>query len=68
MGEMPVMSREVLMELSKERLVDIILLQADRIARQDETIVRLEKRIEELEARLNANSSNSNQPPSSDSP
>lgn len=61
MGDLPVMSREALMELSKERLVDIILFQAQMIA-------RLEKRIEELEARLNANSSNSNQPPSSDSP
>lgn len=61
MGDLPVMSREALMELSKERLVDIILFQAQMIA-------RLEKRIEELEARLNANSSNSNQPPSADSP
>lgn len=61
MVDLPVMSREALMELSKEHLVDIILSQAQMIA-------RLEKRIEELEARLNANSSNSNQPPSSDSP
>ena len=68
MGDSPIISRETLMELSKERLVDIVLLQADRIARLEETIVRLEKRIAELETRLNANSSNSNQPPSSDSP
>lgn len=68
MGDLPVMSREVLMKLSKERLVDIILFQAEIIARQAEQIARLEKRIEELEARLNANSSNSNQPPSSDGP
>lgn len=68
MADLPVMSREALMELSKERLVDIILFQAEIIARQAETIARLEKRIEDLEARLNANSSNSNQPPSSDSP
>ena len=75
MGELPVMSREVLMELSRERLVDIILFQAgmiarqaETIARQAETIARLEKRIEELEARLHANSSNSNKPPSSDGP
>lgn len=67
MGELPVMTREVLMQLPKERLVDIILIQAETIARLETTIVRLEKRIEELEARLNANSSNSNQPPSSDS-
>lgn len=61
MGDLPVISRETLMELSKERLVDIIFLQAERIA-------SLEKRIEELETRLNANSSNSNRPPSSDIP
>ena len=68
MSDTPTISRETLMALSKERLVDIILIQAQRIAQLEETIVRLEKRIEELEARLNANSSNSNQPPSSDSP
>lgn len=61
MGDLPVMSREALMELSKERRVAIVLFQAQTVARQ-------EKRIEELETRLNANSSNSNQPPSSDSP
>jgi transposase len=61
MGDLPVISSETLMELSKERLVDIIFLQAERIA-------SLEKRIEELETRLNANSSNSNRPPSSDIP
>ena len=68
MGEIPVLSREALMALPKERLVDIILIQADTIARLEATIARLEKRIEELEAKLNANSSNSSQPPSSDSP
>jgi len=68
MGDFPVISRETLPELSKERLVDIVLLQADRIVRLEETIARLEKRIEELEAKLSTNSSNSNQPPSSDSP
>lgn len=61
MGDLPVMSREALMELSKERRVAIVLFQAQTVARQ-------EKRIEDLETRLNANSSNSNQPPSSDSP
>lgn len=68
MGDSAIISRETLMELSKERLVDIILLQANRIVQLEETITRLEKRIEELEARLNANSTNSNQPPSSDGP
>lgn len=75
MADTPVLSRDALMELSKERLVDIVLIQAETIARQQQTIAhleeavaRLEKRIEELEARLNANSSNSSQPPSSDGP
>lgn len=68
MGNVPEFSREALMALPKERLVDIILIQADTIARLEATVARLEKRIEELEARLNANSTNSNQPPSSDSP
>jgi transposase len=68
MADSVVISREALMALPKERLVDIILIQADTIARLEATVARLEKRIEELEARLNINSSNSNQPPSSDSP
>lgn len=68
MGNVPEFTREALMALPKERLVDIILIQADTIARLEATVARLEKRIEELEARLNANSTNSNQPPSSDSP
>jgi transposase len=61
MGDLPVISRESLMALDKERLVDIILFQAEQIS-------ILKKRIDELEARLNANSSNSSKPPSSDSP
>jgi transposase len=39
-----------------------------RIDAQDETIHRLSQRIDELESRTKRNSSNSNQPPSSDSP
>jgi transposase len=38
------------------------------IAGQQKAIEALTKRVDELEARLNRNSSNSNQPPSSDSP
>lgn len=38
------------------------------IAAQQKTIETLTKRVEQLEQRLNRNSSNSNQPPSSDSP
>jgi len=68
MGDLPELSRETLLALAKERLVDIILFQADMIARQTEIISCLEKRITELETRLNANSSNSSKPPSSDSP
>jgi transposase len=39
-----------------------------RIDAQDETIQRMSQRIDELESRTKRNSSNSNQPPSSDSP
>jgi hypothetical protein len=39
-----------------------------RIDAQDEIIHRLSQRIDELESRTKRNSSNSNQPPSSDSP
>jgi transposase len=39
-----------------------------RIDAQDQTIHRLSQRIDDLEARTKRNSSNSNQPPSSDSP
>jgi len=38
------------------------------LVEHQKTIAALQKRIEELEARVNRNSSNSNQPPSSDSP
>ena len=38
------------------------------LAEQQKAIAALQKRVEELEARLNRNSSNSNQPPSADSP
>ncbi len=61
MGELPVISRESLMALDKERLVDIILFLVEENA-------SLKKRIDELEARINANSGNSSRPPSSDSP
>ena len=61
MDDLPIISREILMSLSKERLVDVILFQTEQIS-------ILKKRIDELEVRLNANSSNSSKPPSSDSP
>lgn len=68
MGDPWNMTRDGLMALSKEALVDRVLLQAEAIRKLQETIARLEKRIEELEAKINTNSSNSSQPPSSDSP
>jgi transposase len=61
MAEVQHLSRETLEALSKERLIDIILIQAEQIT-------RLTERVEALEAKLNANSSNSNKPPSTDSP
>ena len=61
MAELSEITREALDGLSKERLIDIILFQAEQIA-------SLKKRTEDLETRLNANSSNSNRPPSSDAP
>jgi transposase len=61
MTDLPVISRESLSALDKDRLIDIILFLVEENA-------RLKKRIDELEARLNANSSNSSRPPSSDSP
>ena len=45
-----------------------ILALEHKIAEQEKTIEALIKRVDELEARLNRNSSNSNQPPSADSP
>jgi transposase len=61
MTELAGISREALMALDKERLVDIILF-------LEEENAGLKKRIEALEAKLNANSSNSSKPPSSDPP
>jgi transposase len=61
MTELAGISREALMALDKERLVDIILFLVEENA-------GLKKRIEALEAKLNANSSNSSKPPSSDPP
>jgi transposase len=53
------MSREELLKLNKEELVEIIMA-------LQEQIVALTLRIAELEERLNQNSSNSGKPPSSD--
>jgi transposase len=61
MDALPNISREHLMILSKERLIELVLFQAEQIS-------LLRKRIDELESRLNTNSTNSNKPPSSDNP
>jgi transposase len=53
------MKREQLECLSKEELIDIILLQFEKIT-------ELTQRVAELEAQVNANSRNSGKPPSSD--
>ena len=45
MGDLPELSRETLLALAKERLVDIILFQADMIARKTEIISCLEKSV-----------------------
>ena len=54
-------SLEVLEKASRETLIQIIQFLLEKNA-------RLEQRIDKLEAKLNQDSSNSNQPPSSDSP
>jgi len=61
MTELPEQTQEVLQALSKERLIDTILLQAEKIA-------FLSKKIIDLEAKLNTDSTNSSRPPSSDNP
>ena len=55
-------------EKTPEAVRAYIPLLHQRIDAQDETIHRLSQRIDELESRTKKNSSNSNQPPSSDSP
>lgn len=54
-------SVDLLRDAPRETLLQVIALLLEKNA-------RLEKRVEELEAKLGANSSNSNRPPSSDSP
>lgn len=55
------LTRDELLQLDKEMLVEIIL----QLQKQIPTLI---KRVEELEARLNQNSRNSSKPPSSDGP
>jgi len=63
--------REALRALSKEQLIDIILLQQEQIEtlmRQAARVKALEAQVEELKRRLGMNSQNSSKPPSSDAP
>ena len=64
-------TREALSALSKEQLIDIILLQQEQIEmlmKQAARVTVLEAQVEELKRRLNVNSHNSSKPPSSDGP
>ncbi len=64
-------TREALGALSKEQLIDIILLQQEQIGTLVEQAARvnaLEAQVEELKRRLGMNSNNSSKPPSSDGP
>jgi len=68
MAELSAHTREALQGLPKENCIDIILFQAERIATVEKENAELRTRLEQLEAKLNLNSTNSNQPPSSDTP
>ena len=64
-------TREALGALSKEQLIDIILLQQEQIETLMESAARvevLEAQIEELKRRLDMTSQNSSKPPSSNGP
>ena len=64
-------TREALRALSKEQLIDIILLQQEQIETLMEQAARvkaLEAQVEELKRRLGMNSQNTSKPPSSDAP
>lgn len=52
--------------LSREQLLNYIVLQREQIELQEAKIKQLEKRLEKLEAQLSKNSTNSSKPPSSD--
>jgi len=56
---MRLLTREALLQLDKETLVEIIL-------KQQEQILMLTMRVDELESRINKNSRNSSKPPSTD--
>ena len=57
------MNREALLKLEKEEIIDILFA---IIEQQAKTIEQLTAKVSELEARLNQNSKNSSNPPSSD--
>lgn len=61
-------TREALGAVSKEQLIDIILLQQEQIATLMSQVAALNAQVEELKRRLGINSQNSSKPPSSDGP
>ena len=61
-------TREALGALSREQLIDIIVLQQEQIEALMAQVAALNAHIEELKRRLDMNSQNSSKPPSSDGP
>ena len=61
-------TREALQQLSKGKLIDIILLQQEQIEALMAQVSALEAQVEELKRRLDMNSQNSSKPSSSDGP
>ena len=61
---LPEMTREMLQQAPREKLIEIILL----LQEQNKQIAVLEAKVSELERKLGMNSSNSSKPPSSDPP
>lgn len=66
--ELPELTREQLEQLSKDKLIDIVLLLQEQNKTLRERVRILESRVAELERRLGMNSQNSSKPPSSDPP
>jgi transposase len=61
-------TREALGALSKERLINIILLQQEQMEALKTQVAALNAQVEELKRRLGMDSHNSSKPPSSDGP
>ena len=61
-------TRETLAALSKEQLIDIIMMQQEQVGMLVARVQALEAQVEELKRRLDTNSRNSSKPPSTDGP